>query len=222
MHFLAVDGGDPITLRLFLVVVGGVVTLAGGVVLQVVIVPEVQARSRRRERWEDDLAELWSLLDEQVPRAVRRYRTTANVVRLMENIRDEPDINRRLYEEQQERLVAERAQARSTVEEHLDRLSVVEARVRRINSDEPLWQQLQLRLRLYQVFLPSFLWTAAGETVNAPTDEQIDSAWEVQEGHRTTVIRLLEPVVTSMRPPRTRMRRLARRLRAAHPEFAGP
>jgi hypothetical protein len=58
VHLLAADDGDPVSLRLPLVLIGAVLTLVAGVVLQMRVVPRVQARTRRLERWESSLNEL--------------------------------------------------------------------------------------------------------------------------------------------------------------------
>jgi hypothetical protein len=59
--------------------VGVVGTLLVTLLIQAVVVPRVQAYTRRLERWEDDLAELSSVVEEQLPRALKNYRTTAGV-----------------------------------------------------------------------------------------------------------------------------------------------
>ena len=49
-------------------------TLAGTVLVQLVVVPVVQARTRGRERWEKDVLSLAALLEEELPRALSGHR----------------------------------------------------------------------------------------------------------------------------------------------------
>ncbi|QGN47946.1 hypothetical protein GKC29_14540 [Micromonospora sp. WMMC415] len=51
------------------VLVGGLVTLAVTCVVQILVVPWVQGRGRRRERWEKDVTELLVVFEEEVPAA---------------------------------------------------------------------------------------------------------------------------------------------------------
>jgi hypothetical protein len=54
------------------VLIGGFITLAGTCLVQILVIPWVQARSRRRERWEKDVGDLLRLIECTLPRAVRR------------------------------------------------------------------------------------------------------------------------------------------------------
>jgi len=48
---------------------GGLITLAVTAVVQIFVIPWVQHRNRRRERWENDILELHSLLKDEMPHA---------------------------------------------------------------------------------------------------------------------------------------------------------
>jgi hypothetical protein len=205
--------GDPtLTRELLLLIIGAAVgatfTLLVSFVVQVRVVPGVAAKTRRQERWENDVLELWTLLSEQLGRAVKRYRTAAFTVRAMEGMRDEVAPEKvRLYDEQQRRLEDGRRDARTAVEEHLDRVSLVFDRVRRFDSQADAWHLLDGHLQLYRWKLSIFLSTAAGETAKSVIEEAaIDAAWKEQEDARKKLVDLLEPVVQSMKPPQLRLR----------------
>jgi hypothetical protein len=53
------------------VLLGGLITLAITAVVQIVIIPWVQRRSRARERWEKDVLEMESLLQDELPSVLR-------------------------------------------------------------------------------------------------------------------------------------------------------
>jgi len=56
------------------ILLGGGITLAGTVLVQVYVIPHVQARTRGRERWEEDVDELVSSLDDKLPRTLDTYK----------------------------------------------------------------------------------------------------------------------------------------------------
>jgi len=56
------------------------------------IAPHSAAKIRREERWENDLLKLWNLLNEQVERAVKRYRLVVGTERWWQAQRDEPGL----------------------------------------------------------------------------------------------------------------------------------
>jgi hypothetical protein len=47
-------------------VLGGLIALAVTAVIQSLIIPWVQRRNRRRERWEEDVIEISALIGEQI------------------------------------------------------------------------------------------------------------------------------------------------------------
>lgn len=67
-------------------VFGGFITLAGTAVVQVIVIPQVQARTRRRERWENDVMELAALVDEELPPAIRGYHSADVVARVFRRL----------------------------------------------------------------------------------------------------------------------------------------
>lgn len=207
MHFhdlaaAAADAaGETTVTSVLLVVTGAALALVASFVIQAVVVPRVPADTRRLERWENDLQELWSLIDEQLVRAVRRYGTAAIVVRDMEELRDDPEVDKVLYDEQLRKLERARRDARHAVDEHVDRASVMVARVRRLGPNADYWPLLESKFSMYQVHLSWYLWTAAGETGKPVDDEAIEAAQSQQEDARKALVNLLEPVVRVMRPP---------------------
>jgi hypothetical protein len=207
--------GESTLTSVLLLAAGAAFALVASYVIQAVVVPQVQADIRRRERWENDLNELWSLKNEQLVRAVRRYGSAARVVRGVAELRDEPETDPVLFDEQQRMLERARRDARHAVEEHVDRASVMLSRVRRLGSKAPLWHLLERKFVLYDVQLFSSLLTAAGETGKPVDDEAIEAAESKQEDARKALVNLLEPIVASMRPPgEGRLRRMTRAARA--------
>jgi len=56
------------------VLIGGLITLVVTLLVQILVVPCVQRRTRKRERWERDITELQTLLEVEFPRNVRALR----------------------------------------------------------------------------------------------------------------------------------------------------
>lgn len=81
---LAVEGGDPASVRIAFLLLGAIATLIAGAVLQVWVVPRVQAGTRRLERWEAvgrRTPRLDDLLREQLRREVARFRSAVEAER---------------------------------------------------------------------------------------------------------------------------------------------
>ncbi|HET8684093.1 MAG TPA: hypothetical protein VFM54_19805, partial [Micromonosporaceae bacterium] len=56
------------------VLVGGLITLIGTILVQILIIPSVQRRTRKRERWERDITELQTLMEADFPKHFRTLR----------------------------------------------------------------------------------------------------------------------------------------------------
>jgi hypothetical protein len=203
------DGaGDPSLAQLLLsAAVGALFALIVSYVVQLKIVPDVAAKTRRLERWENDVNELWSVLNEQLDRAVNRYRTTTDTVRMIEGRRDHPELDPDHVAIQWRRLENGRRDARDAVNEHLDSASVLFNRIRW--RDHDAWQRLDSHLHVYSFCVSSYVWAAAGETAEQVDGEAVEAAWVRQEEARKKLLDLVEPVVRSMKPPPS-LRRPAR------------
>jgi hypothetical protein len=55
------------------VIVGAGLTLVATLAVQILVVPLIQARTRQRERWVDDVIELRGILEDQLPSAIERF-----------------------------------------------------------------------------------------------------------------------------------------------------
>ncbi len=56
------------------VLIGGLITLIGTILVQILIIPSVQRRTRKRERWERDITELQNLMEVDFPKHFRTLR----------------------------------------------------------------------------------------------------------------------------------------------------
>jgi len=63
------------------ILIGAILAFVFAVLLQVVVMPLVQAHTRRRERWERSVSELSALLEDELPRVLKTYRHLAAVER---------------------------------------------------------------------------------------------------------------------------------------------
>ena len=217
---------DSFTARLLLVLVTVVLTLLATYLIQARVVPKAQAKTRRLERWEDDLNQLDSLLADQLPRALNRFRIAASKERgIREQVEwvqrrplDGSDAEQRLdpapgddaerraeaehYAQFIDALRDERFTEYYGVDEQLDRLSILVGRVRRIQPEGAFWGSLEVLARSLQRKASDYLWQAPGEI--APWGEKPfndDHAWTELLENRERVVRHLEDVVRRMRPP---------------------
>jgi hypothetical protein len=198
---------------------GGLITLAVTAVVQILIIPWVQRRNRRIERWEKDVIELVNLLEVGLPTALRSARHSATgPLSVAEVLRDlEPGNSA-------ERLRKEFGPA--VKQAHVEYLALVdltsharllERRVELVRRRAPYWRQLRtsvLRLSIFAIGLdPYNLSLDAGYDFDA-----YDQGFTAFGERVKNVLELLRVVSDHTKPPQGRLRAFAtRRAQAARP-----
>src|SRR3989442_408187 len=94
------------------VLLGGAVTLAVTSAVQILVVPRVQARTRRRERWEKNVIELVGMLEEELPRTLQNVWLAGHSLRLVKERESTEGINLQRLNEYRANAEKERLQAR--------------------------------------------------------------------------------------------------------------
>ena len=116
---------------------GGLITLAVTALVQILIIPSVQQRNRRMERWEDDLNELNNILREEIPPAY--FKATVSVSQFY-------TLRRQDLTEQHEGALARTSEAfdrdRDALWRHVVRANLLKRRVRLVQRDSPYWPEL--------------------------------------------------------------------------------
>lgn len=160
-------------------VLGGFLTLVATLIVQIVVIPRVQARTRRRERWEADAIELFDLIELQMPLSLRLFQNA-----LFKNLRHEHfyDLTQQsVFETQQEidALVREATNAMAHDVSQAATLSQRVAAARPKNSLSPaeLGQALDQFREAIILVLRS----------KDPLNDEWDQTWQQIEGARSNL-----------------------------------
>lgn len=189
-------------------VLGGLIGLGSALVVQIivqtVIVPRVQARIRRHDRWEKDLIDLVTLVEEELPRAQRELRFAALLLRDTEKAeRDDQGNRERIREWKLEHLNKLRAADRD-LGEILVRADRLERRLRLVHRRAPYWSELFWKIARHRVAVMSVEEWRQGEL----DEDQFHAAWDKVETRRNELLVNIKEVSNDMKPPsQQRLRR---------------
>lgn len=183
---------------------GGLITLAVTAVVQILIIPWVQRRNRIRERWEKDVIELLTLLDEELGEPVSRVRYE---IQRLSDARPGPA-------EEVETLRGDAIRAWEVLDALTTRMTNLTFRVIRVNRTAPDWSHLvgdTVEISRAAAQLNPRPWGRGFDTDR----EAARAALSAINDHSSNAARLLQRVGVSMSPPRTYpMRRLVTWVRA--------
>jgi transcriptional regulator of heat shock response len=198
-------------------IAGGLVTLTVTFLVQVFVIPHVQARIRNRERWESDVIDLHTLVEEEIPRSNAALHSAGYELRYLSEWKQRDDINKDRLNEALESATSTFRETRTLGNELMARLSRLEKRVQRIRRRDQFWR----RLTLMRIALHVALWDVENDGLPGEKrmshEEWID-AWEKVRDRLNTLQKLIEIITNPIRPPRRRLlrrahRRLSNRLR---------
>jgi hypothetical protein len=187
--------------------VAATLALLAAVIIQSVVVPAVQARTRRLERWEDNLSELSSLLEDQLPTSARRLRQDISSELLWEEVEDQPDYDQNAVQQHLSSARTARRDSQELLDQHVTRARLLLDRLRREHRKAPFWRPLlvlELRWRMRHS-----LFISAGYL---PDQDPPETLWRAHEKARQALVDYLEPLVQSMKPPRGQFLRRSWRL----------
>lgn len=187
------------------ILLGGLLTAAGGGAVQLWVVPRAQAMTRGRDRWEKNMEELDALLEEELPRALAGLQNAGFMVRVVRQI---PRLDPVFVTDPQtaaatlERKAAERRAANEAVGGQMARLRRLIARARRVNRDAPYWEDLDgYRTRLS---LALFAFDhGSSEDMDQMSEDEWQKAWATVGTARERPVTKVEEVtgVHPMAPP---------------------
>jgi hypothetical protein len=175
-------------------IAGGVITLIVTSLVQVFVIPNMQAKNRRIERWENDVGELRALLEEQLPRAHDTLHSTGVQMRFLTAWKGTVDANeageaRMAYiEETLRSATAAFRDASESVGELMARMQRIEGRIKMRNREAAYLARLAskritLRVAMFDVERdPSW----GGKQLD---DAAYDAAWDKVRRGATTCLR---------------------------------
>lgn len=180
---------------------GSVLTLLATVLVQAFLVPWVQARTRRIERWETSVIELSILMEEALPRAVAEFLTAAQEELRYRTMLQDPSYNRDRVRESLPQLQSTRRQAAETLGQHRRQIRILMNRVTRWRRRAPFWLVLRAHELGLDVGLASVTRLMASDQLLGPYDEQWITAWKRLETKEEEFADLVDLLASSMRPP---------------------
>jgi hypothetical protein len=194
----------------------GIVTLIVLSVVQVFVIPQVQIRGRRRERWENDVGELRALLEEKLERAHDSLRSAGYQIRYLGDWKENLETNeggKAYIDEALQAATATFHDARKSIGELMAQMSRIEDRIKLLNPKAAYWGRLNvgwmgLRVAMFAVeHDPSW----GGERLD---DEAWDAAWDKVRDRREVLLKIVKEVADEMKPPPAHRVRRARQLLA--------
>ncbi|GAA2611415.1 hypothetical protein GCM10010399_47830 [Dactylosporangium fulvum] len=194
------------------VLLGGLITLVGTFLVQLYVVPRVQARTRRLERWEKDVIELVALIEEQLPLAVEAYHMASLGPRIARQRRNDPEADHDRLEMLLAEWTGEQREAREALGEKMSRLDVLHRRVRRENADAPYWTLLADQRRHFRIPIMQVDIWRIDEDAN-PEDEEWETAWKRIDEEREKLLNVVLQIAEPPKPPRRPRLRTATRVR---------
>jgi hypothetical protein len=195
-------------------ILGGLITLAGTCIVQILVIPWVQGRNRRRERWENNVTEMVTLLEEELPRALEHLRSETYKLRLVrvheaEFAVSHPDKTKEFAEQFVAPILLSLREDSEKVSELRTRLRLLMERSMLVNRSAPLWRGVMRDVLTFDIQL----WRADPllESVLGLSDDAFTELWkEVNDRHEAAVA-TVKTISGPMRPPRTYPHRRLRR-----------
>lgn len=181
-------------------VIGAIFGLLTAVVVQAFIVPARQAHIRQRERWEDAVAELSSLLEVALPRLMRQFKSTSEFEQRLKALDGDPTFNQDKLKEFSQSESRKRMDVGQAIDEEMARISKLTARVVGLRKKS----RESMRIELDKLSLQSnFILVTSLSLIEKPLD---DKAWREAWGKFDKVhSRFTEEITAleqSMRPPK--------------------
>lgn len=197
--------------NLFGIILGATITLVGTFLVQLFVIPQVQAWTRGRERWENEMLGLVALLEEELPRSIRRRELANDEVRFFTKARDVEGSGREGIDALIQTAEKAGRDADEIVGEQMARLSVLIGRVRRLHYSSIYWGQLSFDHRTLQLAM----WGVDIGPVGDPDldeDERWRQTWASIDAARKSLLKRLKEVTDRipMKPPRRNLVRRAR------------
>jgi hypothetical protein len=174
-------------------VIGGLITLTVTALVQILVIPWVQSRTRRRERWEENVTALEAILHDEYPGAIQEAYHAALYVLLHESDRREGD-------DESFAAAKERDYAASrTLSELEHRMMLLVRRIQLVRRDAPLWQTLNYRT---SDFVGVVTELQLCTLVMAPGDvDALNGLRSKTMEQRDAVVHIFDQVAVPMRPP---------------------
>ncbi|MGW6196343.1 hypothetical protein ACWF0M_09355 [Kribbella sp. NPDC055110] len=189
------------------VLLASVLTLMATVLVKAFVIPWVQARTRRIERWETSVVELASLVDDTFPRVVAEFRSAAQTELIYRSILDNPDFDQDRLREALPQAKTARQQADDIVDQHRRRLKILVNRVAKRRSRAVFWAGFRTRELLMDFKLSNVTSSMVMDELQSPDDEKWTTAWAEYQASAKEFSDLVDELASAMRPPALELRK---------------
>lgn len=197
--------------RVFPVIIGALVALAGSVFVQFWLVPRVDTRKRREQRWEEDVLALGKLLTFEHPPIVTGVRVGLHTVGMVAEAAGELDGDQwsALHAQERENL-REANQAFNALRLQIDWLSDRVISLAPTNSAIQQFGELSRRYNFRHAKLMLLEWRPDLDE-EAPTTEEINKAGEALNAVTIEIVTALKAMLVSPPPRNPTVHRRARK-----------
>jgi hypothetical protein len=186
------------------VLIGGAVTLAVTLVVQVFVIPRVQAWNRWLERWELDVVALATLLDDELPHLHQRLRLAEGNYRFLTELRANAELDQSRISEAFRAAADDERDARAAVDEAMAKAVRLERRLRRVKPKAPIWVEVLWRQTLLDEATLAATSYPSWIIEDAPVDAAaIGRAWEEVDRAREDLLGAVNGIGGRTRLPRT-------------------
>lgn len=190
---------------LLLLLIGALFTLGVHASLQLVIVPRVEARKRREDRWERDVLTLGELLSHEVTERARNADHATAALVHFEGLRGDPTLDAEKLTKVIKKQRTDAVEAMRAFEAVArTRVDWLVKSVTRIAPDSPQLLAFQNASRLYTLRVLGTTFLTWSETDRSETEQS--AAWTQERDARGKLIEAIEDLADAAVPPRRQWR----------------
>ncbi|WP_157408557.1 hypothetical protein [Actinoplanes sp. N902-109] len=177
-------------------------------IVQIFVIPKIQQRNRQIERWEENMTALVTLLEEELPVAIRAWRSAiAALDGVKDGMAENPNLNEQLVIERFLKPAQKRmSETAEVVDALLARSRLLYERVSLVHRSAPYWR------RLYYVIVG--IEVASWDVdirYRKSEDTGTTDQWKDFDQRRRDAVTMLREVSDRMKPPKTYPSRRATR-----------
>lgn len=182
------------------VLIGASAALAAQLVIQLYVVPRVETRKRREDRWEQDVRELSDLLTTQLGERAHDAHVGQGLVLLLRQLENDPGLDQRKLAQSREEKAQAAQQATRAFEDLLStriklltsRIEKFDPKAREIKKFHQAWMYYRARTIIAQDRVED----------NPGTEAELDEAWDKERTARKALIEQVELLESLRHPPR--------------------
>jgi hypothetical protein len=209
------SSGSSWVIPVVTVLIGATAALAAQWVIQVYLVPRVETRKRREDRWERNVLELGDLLTTQLAERANDAHVGQGLFRDLRQLETDPKLDQRKIAQSREDQAREAQQATRAFEDLLStRIKWLTGRIEKINPKAREIKKVHEAAAYYRAITIS---VQVCPQDDSRTDDEFDEAWAKERVGRKALIEQVELLADLPHPPVRRGIRWRRRSPSDNP-----